>query len=188
MSTIKRISLKYQSGNVLLVCLALMLIMTLWGVSTTKNVTLTLESNYNARMKQLSFEAAEFAVAQVGELIENQITSTQLIASSFDGSEGRYSLVFDAANEIDFSFPADGDFEYKNEKAWDTGRSDMSFIEIEYDASFEKQPLAIVEYLGRTESDDDGPQGRYAFRVTAIGWGVEGLASTVIRTHYAFSI
>lgn len=182
-----------QTGNVLLVCLALMFIFTLWGISTTRNVTLALESNYNARMKQLSKEAAEFAVGQVGDMLLSDITRVQQIPVEFNGTDGRYSVTFDAPNVVDFAMPANGMFDYSNEKDWDDTRGDMSFIEVDYDDEFEKQPLAIIEYLGRTDADKNtgsGKQldGRYAFRITAIGWGVDGLASTVIRTHYALNI
>lgn len=178
-----------QTGNVLLVCLALMLIMTLWGISSMKNTSMALQGNFNARQKQISFESAEFAVSQVAQLLQNEVTSTERITALFTGNNGRYSLVIDSANYVQPALPLDGAFEYNNVDEWDETRNDMSFIEVEYDDTYERQPLAIIEYLGRTKQDEDGePDGLYAFRITAMGWGVDGKASTVIRTHYALNI
>jgi Tfp pilus assembly protein PilX len=166
-----------------------MLIMTLWGVSSTRNASLSLQANYNARMKQLSFEAAEFAANQVGQLLLNEVTSTQIIPVLFNGTNGRYSLVIDKHNLVDFNIPLNGRFDYNNAESWRDESNGMSFLEVEYDNSFVRQPLAIIEYLGRTKKDVEGqPDGLHAFRITAIGWGVDGLASTVIRNHYALNI
>lgn len=187
-SRILPINLTYQRGNVLLVCLALMLIMTLWGISSMRNTSMALQGNYNARMKQISFEAAEFAIVQAGQLIQNQVTSTNRLTALFNGTNGRYSLVLDSYNLIPPALPLNGQFEYNNIEEWDRTRGDMSFIEIQYDQTFDKQPLAVIEYIGRTAHDNGGPEGLYAFRISAMGWGVDGKASTLIRTHYALNL
>jgi len=190
-----------QTGNVLLICLALMLIMTLWGVSSTRNSGFSLQANYNARMKQVSFEAAEFAIRQAERMIQNDITLAQQIPAVFNGTNGRYSLALDIRSGVDLAMPPAG-FDYRKSQDWlDNYPSnayfrDLSFIEVEYqsdpdDINFlERQPRVVIEYLGRTEFDDDngGANGRSVFRISAIGWGPHGLASSVIRTHYALNI
>lgn len=182
-------SIEAQKGNVLLVCLALMLIMTLWGISSMKNTSMALQGNFNARMKQISFEAAEFAIAQAGFMLERDVTSSERLTALFTGNNGRYSLVVDSPNRVQPSLPLDGAFEYNNAENWDRNRNDMSFIEIEYDETHENQPLALIEYIGRTKKDQSGaPEGLHAFRITAMGWGVDGKASTLIRTHYALNL
>ncbi|MFC3152181.1 hypothetical protein ACFOEK_14180 [Litoribrevibacter euphylliae] len=187
---------KRQSGNVLLVCLALMMIMTLWGISSTRNVALSLQGNYNAQMKQYSFEAAEFTVRQVEQMLENEITLAEQIPDTFNGTNGRYSLALDIPQNVDLVMvPADFDYRvsqdwlesYGDEEYW----KELSYIEVEYDSDpdsptfMERQPRAIIEYLGR---EAKGDESRYVFRISAIAWGLQGLASSVVRTHYTLEL
>ena len=192
-------SMKQQAGNVLLICLALMLIMTLWGISSTRNSSLSLQSNHNAKMKQISFEAAEFAIRQAEQMLEDQITLVEQIPARFDGTNGRYGLAADLKQGIDLAMLPAG-FDYRNSQDWlDTYTSgtyfkDLSFIEIEYQSDvsdinyLDRQPRVVIEYMGYSEFDEDGASGRPVFRLSAIAWGPHGLASSVIRTHYALNI
>lgn len=190
-----------QNGNVILTCLALMIIMTLWSLSATRNASTTLQSNYNARMKQISFEAAEFAVRQVEQKILNEITLAEHVAQLFDGTDGLYSMAIDTDPFIEMAMPPKG-FDYRNSEDWlatsfdtDSFFKDLSYIEVEYDNDedsftyLDRQPRAIVEFLGRTEKNVGSQKsGRWAFRISAIAWGPHGLASSVVRTHIAINL
>lgn len=194
------INRKKQAGNVLLVALGLTMIVTLWGVSSTRNAALSQQVNFNAKMKQLSFQAAEFAIRQVEQLLLNQITLAQQIPAQFDGTDGRYSLVIDRDPYINVAFPPE-DFDYRKSADWirtDHSTSEffrpLSYIEVEYDSDQDsvnymaRQPRAIVEFMGRDRLDSGGPQGRAIFRISAIGWDPDGKASSVLRTHLAINI
>lgn len=190
-----------QSGNVLIVALALTIIVTLWGVSATRNTALSQQINYNAKMKQLSFQAAEFAIRQVEQMLLRDITLAEHIPALFDGSNGRYSLVIDRDPFLDVAMPPE-DFDFRNANDWlstahstSTYFKDLSFIEVEYESDvdsvnyMERQPRAIVEFMGRDKFDvKEQTPGRAIFRVSAIGWGPEGKASSVIRTHLAIDV
>jgi len=193
-----------QSGNVLLVCLALMLIMTLWGISSTRNSSISLQANQNARFKQVSFEAAEFALRQAEGLVRNEVSTVDRISDLYDGTDGRFSLVIGSMPVfVDLELPPK-DFDYRNSNHWQQAGwpvegnfNDLSFIEIQYDTDpdsstfLERQPRVIIEYMGRDMYNDQAsrqPQGRHVFRISAIGWGPEGVASSVLRTHIALAI
>ena len=193
-----------QSGNVLLVCLALMLIMTLWGISSTRNSSISLQANQNARFKQVSFEAAEFALRQAEGLVRNEVSTVDRSPDLYDGTDGRFSLVIGSMPVfVDLELPPK-DFDYRNSNHWqqvgwpvEGNFNDLSFIEIQYDTDpdsstfLERQPRVIIEYMGRDMYNDQAsrqPQGRHVFRISAIGWGPEGVASSVLRTHIALAI
>lgn len=197
-------SVRRQQGNVLMVCLALMLIMTIWGVSATRNTSISLQANQNARFKQVAFEAAEFALRQAEDLVRTEVTTVDQIPTLYDGTQGRYSLVIGAMPVfIDMSL-VPKDFNYRNSRhwldnSWVSGGifKTLSYIEIEYDDDedsptyLERQPRVIIEYMGRdmyNEQTSRLPQGRHVFRISAIGWGPQGLASTVLRSHIALAI
>jgi Tfp pilus assembly protein PilX len=189
-----------QSGHVLLVALGLTMIVTLWGVSSTRNTALSQQINYNAKMKQLSFQAAEFAIRQVEQLLLAEITLPEHIPAQFNGTNGRYSLVMDRDPFMNFAMPPE-DFDFRVASDWlSTSHSTstyfrpLSFIEVEYDDDsdsvnyMERQPRAIVEFMGRDALDTQGGPGWAVFRISAIGWGPEGKASSVIRTHFRLSV
>ncbi len=197
-------SAAYQNGNVLMVCLALMLIMTIWGVSATRNTSISLQANQNARFQQVAFEASEFALRQVEDMIRTEVTTVDQIPTLYDGTNGRYSLVIGGMPIFVDIELIPKDFNYRNPAHWlDTSWvaagnfNAFSYIEIEYDDEassptyLERQPRVMVEYMGRDMYNDQAtrqPQGRHVFRLSAIGWGPQGLASTVLRSHIALSI
>jgi Tfp pilus assembly protein PilX len=194
----------FQQGNVLLVCLALMMIMTIWGITSTRNSSFSLQTNQNARFKQVSFEAAEFTLRQVENLIRTEVTSVDRIPALYDGTAGRYSMVIGAMPVfVDIEMPPKL-FDYRNAQHWlkadwavEGNFNRFSFIEVEYDNDpssatyLERQPRAIIEYMGRdmyNEQNSRQPQGRHVFRISAIGWGPQGISSTVLRSHIALAI
>ncbi|GAA3941847.1 hypothetical protein [Litoribacillus peritrichatus] len=193
-----------QQGNVLMVCLALMLIMTIWGVSATRNTSISLQANQNARFKQVAFEATEFALRQAESLVRTEVTTVDQIPTLYDGTEGRYSLVIGAMPTFVDIELIPKDFNYRNPQHWldntwvaVSNFNTFSYIEIEYDDDedsptyLERQPRVIIEYMGRDMYNDQAsrqPQGRHVFRISAIGWGPQGLASTVLRSHIALAI
>lgn len=196
----RSMSFKKQSGHVLLVALGLTMIVTLWGVSATRNTALSQQINYNAKMKQLSFQAAEFAIRQVEQLLLTEVTLPEHISAQFNGTNGRYSLIMDRDPFMNIAMPPE-DFDFRNSNDWlstslstSTYFRPLSYIEVEYDNDsdsvnyMERQPRAIVEFMGRDELDTASGPGWAVFRISAIGWGPEGKASSVIRTHFRIDV
>lgn len=194
------IAFKKQQGSVILITLAIVILMTIWGLTAVKNTSFMLQGNHNARLKQLSHEAAEYALRQSESMVRADVSSFADIETKYSGENGRYSLVRNIKPLVDFALLPLG-FDYKNpdhwlKEDWEVGdnRPGFSYLEIIYDDDSKsktkmlRQPRVVIEYIGRDQYDKNSlpnPKSRQMFRVTAIGWGPQGVASTVLRSHVA---
>lgn len=202
-----------QKGSVLLITLAVIILLTIWGIAAVKSTSFMLQGNHNARLKQISVEAAEYALRQAENLVRAQVNSKSDIVDLFTGANGHYSQVRDVSRNLPISLlPIE--FNYRDPSHWLDGngnvrnwpaeddRPGFSAISIVYDDRADsvtrmvKQPLAVIEYMGRDRYDvmssnggyGPDPQAKEMFRVTVIGWGPQGISSTVLRSHVALAI
>lgn len=189
-----------QQGSVILVTLAIVILMSIWGLTAVKNTSFMLQGNHNARLKQLSHEAAEFALRHAESMVRADVTTINDIVVKYVGQSGRYSLVRNVSPLMNFALLPSG-FDYKNPDHWlknDWGvgvnRPGFSYLEVVYDddssskTKMLRQPRVVVEYIGRDQYDRNAapdPKSKQMFRITAIGWGPQGIASTVLRSHVA---
>jgi Tfp pilus assembly protein PilX len=193
---------KAQRGSVMLITLAVIVLLTIWGLGAVKNSSFMLQGNHNARLKQVSQEAAEYALRQAENLVRARVTQTSDIPVVFIGANGYHSRTQDLFNGVDLSL-INAAFDYQNPAHWLDALNVGGFtpIQIVYDdrsgsvTKMVNQPRAVIEYMGRDRYDTmtssgfaPDPAAKEMFRITAIGWGPRGESSTVLRSHVVLAI
>lgn len=171
-----------QRGAVLLVSLMILLIMTVIGIAAMSTTTMEEKMAANSQQRQQAFQAAETALRDAETWLTANITRVTDL-SQFDGDGGLYAsrpIAIGAA----LAEPA---FDIFSDSAWASNGVPSETL-----LSGQDTPRYIIEYVGDFGSDRpllDPTQGvqvaRYAFRITAIGWSVDGTARYLLRSHYA---
>ena len=169
-----------QSGVVLFMCLIMLLLLTVMGISSVQTTSLQQRMARNATDTNLAFQAAESALRD-GEMLLESMTST---------------VNFDAGNAEDNGFyyeeePGDE----PNWRALDwSGANGYREAETEI-TGVEIQPKYILEHVKEVISDadslnldnigqDTGTGRTQVFRVTARGTGGTATAQVVIQATY----
>lgn len=160
-----------QNGAALIVCLILLLVMTLLGVTSITTTTMEEKMAGNIRNKHLSFQAAEAAL-RTGENIANNLPGD----AAFNGTDGLYPR----------SQHGDADFPIWEQTAGVTWQ-DAAAI-----ASLVQNPQYIIENFGTSPRDNDCilevplPPGCLlpVYRVTAQGWGLNVNGYTMLQSTY----
>lgn len=169
-----------QRGAVLLVSLMILLIMTVIGIAAMSTTTMEEKMAANNQQRQQALQAAETALRDGEAWLTNNITRTAHLAD-FDGSDGLYGT---APTAIGITTTPPG-FDIYDKAAWiNNGVASQNLLDNQ------EQPRYIIEYLGKTGEDsldpNDPPEpARYSFRITAIGWSVDGTARYLATSHYA---
>lgn len=175
-------NLACQSGAVLLVSLMILLIMTVLGIAAMSTTTMEEKMAANSQQRQQAFQAAETALRDAENWLTANITRMDHL-SQFNGSNGLY-----ASQRIAIGAPlSEPTFNIYSDSAWlNNGTASTTLL------SGQDPPRYIIEYIGDFGSggpclDPTGcaPVARYAFRITAIGWSVDGTARYLLRSHYA---
>ena len=158
-----------QSGAALIVSLVMLTVMTLLGVSTVKMTVIGERMAGHFFNKQSSFDSSEAALREG----EDESDAFPLYAPT-DGTDGLY--VPNPAGEPVWSDTG---------TVWET-RSDSTL------AGVAQQPQYISEYMGRVPRDDncllDSDASinqdcwRYAYRVSAQGWGANTNAQSITQS------
>lgn len=178
-----------QRGAALIVALIMLVIMTMLGL-TTMNTSVTEERMAgNARNKQLSFDSAEAGVRDgEGRIFCDDCNLYTVQPKDGDTLPGLYEPETD---------PDENEW-WQKDMWWDpidtntpnTNWQPRTGTEIPGVAA---QPNSIIEYIAPFYRDincaitQGQPQDcdRYAYRVTARGWGANTTAISVIQTIYA---
>jgi type IV pilus assembly protein PilX len=161
-----------QSGAVLIVCLMMLMVMTLLGISSITSTTLEEKMAGNVRNKHLSFQATEAAL-RAGETTSSGLTN----ATVYDGTNGLYSR----------SEPGQSDYPLW-EQASGINWQDVSTTS----AGVTVEPQYILEYFGSAPRDENCPLDPSQaatcylpiYRVTAQGWGLNTNAQTILQSTY----
>lgn len=172
-----------QYGAVLLVSLMILLIMTVIGIAAMSTTTMEEKMAANNQQRQQALQAAETALRDAEDWLFNNVTTVADLAD-FDGSDGLYGTAPTVVG-ITLSPPA---FDIYDDTAWvSNGVASQNLL------PNQAQPRYIIEYLG----DNDGERGsnldpnearkpaRYNFRITAVGWSVDGTSRYLALSHYA---
>jgi len=175
----------------------------IWGLQVSEESIVSTKVQTNNRLKQISFEAAEYALRVAEEMVVDEINTIDDIVDKYNGVDGRYSSILSGYPVfIDYAKPPAG-FNRDNPDHWlnpvwgDNGvYKALSSIVVTYnnDAndpnSVMHQPRFIVEYVGRDLPNDVNgqPQGLERFKITAIGWGPKGMATSVVRSYVGVSL
>jgi len=168
--------IKLQSGAALFVCLMLLTVMTLLGLSAISGSTLEEKMAGNVRNKHLSFQAAEAAL-RAGETAADTVLAT---AFNDAGTGGFYNRSTPGDTSPKPTFPV---WEQSGVN-WQNATS--------ANAGLVQSPQYIVEDFGTAYRDADCslivplPAGCElpVYRVTAQGWGLNTNSSTMIQSTY----
>ena len=189
-----------QHGAALVVCLIVLLVMSIIGVTSVSNSTIQQRMAFNLQQQQLAENAAEHALRAAETYISNSIESqADLQAFWQDGNRGSnfFMLVLEGAQQDDPSLIWD----FSDVSLWNSGSGiaapglaadvtsqDPRYV-IEY-VGWSKEPILISGGTGNTRQIGVPSQQnrslnfRYKFRITAIGWGVDPNAYSILQSTY----
>lgn len=162
----------------LFICLVLLLGMTIVGVSSVNTTTLEERMARNTRDALLSFQAAEVALRDGEDFVENTVASTATFTPA--GANGMWSVA---------DFGEDPRWEVAG--VWTDARSRVADTDIDGVAA---APRYLVEHLASVELTDassvqitsgyeDRPRVEI-FRITAVGFGGTAQARTFLQSNY----
>ena len=170
-----------QRGAVLLVSLMILLIMTVLGIAGMSSTTMEEKMAANNQQRQQAFQASETALRDAEAWLTANITQVDDLAL-FNGSNGLYALRRTATGLA----PVETDFNLYDNGAWvSKGVASESLLD------GQDTPRYIIEYMGDYGSGGPcldplncSPVAKFAFRITAIGWSVDGTARYLAWSHY----
>lgn len=163
--------LNNQKGAALIICMILLLVMTILGVSTITSTTMEEKMAGNIRNRHMSFQAAEAAL-RAGETIAGNIAA----GTNFNGTNGLYPR----SQAGDTNYPI-----------WDQA-SGINWQDADAIDGLVQAPQYIVENFGTAPRDNDCmlevplPPGCLlpVYRVTAQGWGLNINGYTMLQSTY----
>ncbi len=171
-----------QHGAVLLVSLMILLIMTVLGIAGMSTTTMEEKMAANNQQQQQAFQAAETALRDAEAWLTANVTQIGDL-TDFNGANGLYSVWEPAVGTA----PVEPTFDIYDNNDWSiNGVASQSLL------SGQDPPRYIIEYVGEKDGGAGGsldPNAaplivRYAFRVTAVGWSVDGTARYLAWSHY----
>ena len=168
-----------QRGAVLLVSLMILLIMTVLGIAGMGTTTMEEKMAANNQQQQQAYQAAETALRDAETWLTTNVTRINDL-TQFNGSNGLYALRAPVTGGV-IAKPA---FDIYDNSAWTSnGLASQHTLLDNQDA-----PRYIIEYMGDLDDplDPNDPMNinRYSFRVTAVGWSVDGTARYMAMSHY----
>lgn len=188
-----------QSGATLIVALVMLLVMTSLGVTTMTSSTLQERIAGNSRQQLVARINAEFALKQAEEYLAGLVSGNAMLSTELDsftsGGNGLYTPITlnGINNELNSAF------DITNSTDWLSGSYSTATATLS-DSTI-TQPQYIIEYIGNYRDPDSpittplnqqlnvesGPQQSiqpFLFRITAIGWGQDINASSVLQSYY----
>ncbi len=173
---------RLQTGATLIICLMLLLVMTLLGISAVTTTTMEEKMAGNVRNAHMAFQAAEAAL-RAGELDADGLTDTSL----FDGTNGLYPR--SEPEDVDGTDGAVADFEVWNDADEVWADYDLNNITT-FDVA--QNPQYIIEDYAESPRDANcglelpPPPGCILplYRVTAQGWGLNTINKVIVQSTY----
>lgn len=170
-----------QKGAVLIVSLLLLMIMTILGVASMSSTVLEEKMANNNRQKQVAFQSASAALREAELWLSTNITTVPQFEAQFTGAPAE---LYWARKPT----PATGlrpvAINVSDSFAWVPGNSATPATALTLGA--ESSPRYMIEYVGRIGQpplDYTKPDNReYAFRITAIGWGMDNTTTYVVQS------
>jgi type IV pilus assembly protein PilX len=172
-----------QRGAILIVSMLMLLVMTLIGVTAISTTTLEEKMAGNARQRQLAFQAADSALREAEAWLSTNIKTVSQFETAFSGTPAelywvRQPRAGDTLRDVPIDI-YDGD-------AWGAGNSQQPATTVH--TTGQNPPRYLIEYMGRIGEpplDYADPDNRkYAFRVTAIGWGTNNITTYIAQSTF----
>lgn len=172
-----------QKGAVLIVSLLLLLVTTMLGITSMSTTVMEEKMAGNSRQKQLAFQAAEAGLRQAETWLNTNITTVTAFETLFNAG-GTAELYWERQPNPGLASKPVA-FDIYNPNAWLIGNSIQTTQVLQ---SGQPNPRYIIEYMGRIgEAPLDvlvPDDRRFAFRVTALGEGTDGITSYVTRSTF----
>ena len=179
-----------QSGAALVVCLIVLLVMSVIGVTSVSNSTVQQRMAFNLRQQQLAENAAEHALRAAERFIATTIVTTQSV-DNFYNDPNRGSSYFMVADIRGKPYQESDPGDLLDPSYWGANGIEVPGLSADVTA---QAPRYIVELIGKTKegrgrsvnnpSAREFDNFRYNFRITAIGWGVDTNAYAVLQSTY----
>jgi type IV pilus assembly protein PilX len=170
-----------QRGSVLIVAMVLLLAMTLIGMAGIEVTSLEEKMVFNLRDRQAAFEAAEAALLQAEEYLDE--TPSVSLPAFACGTNGYYEAGLDTCNE-------DANESLLWKKTW----TDGCFITFTPDSDDEFSQLAalprfVIEELADEQTDDSllagATKGQFVFyRITVMARGLTSTSEVRLQSVY----
>jgi type IV pilus assembly protein PilX len=172
-----------QHGAILIVSLLMLLVMTLIGVTAVSTTTLEEKMAGNARQRQLAFQAAESALREAEAWLTANVTTVAAFETTFSGTPAElYWVRQPRAGDVLRAVPMD----VYDGNTWGAGNSQQPATSVV--TATQNPPRYVIEYMGRIGEpplDYTEPDNRkYAFRVTAIGWGTNNSTTYIAQSTF----
>lgn len=172
---------KRQAGAALFICLMLLTVMTILGISAVSTTTMEEKMAGNIRNKHMSFQAAEAAL-RAGETVANGLASDTV----FDSTNGLYPQSKYGDDPADTGV-------YAFYPIWEDAVTTINWQNITTLGSLvSTAPSYIIEDFGTAPRDNDCmldaeiPAGCLlpVYRITAQGYGTNDNAKSILQTTF----
>lgn len=174
-----------QRGSALIVSLLLLIVLTLIGMTTMRTSRLETVMATNARESAIAFEAAEAALRDAEQFIEDVVS-----VAAFGGVGGGLLGIDDAEP----NYHSTSTWSATNSKVYGSNPNNL-VPDLPYVA---QQPRYIIKYVGEVTNlagqnlsiniggyaNQPGSQTFSMFRITSRGTGRNSESQVVIQTHY----
>lgn len=171
-----------QNGAVLIVSLLMLLIMTIIGVAGMSSTVLEEKMANNNRQKHIAFQSASSALREAELWMITNVTTLTELETQFSGTPNElyWSRRLTPASNMRLSPITD----VLDRNSWAVGNSAIPPSTLV--SGTENPPRYLIEYVGRIGEvplDYTNPDNReYAFRITAIGWGMDNTTTYVVQS------
>lgn len=177
-----------QQGAALIISLLILLVMSILAVTSVTTTSMEEKMASNTRQERIAFEASEAALRTAEAWLTANITNQSQIRANFDGSAALYSEIVGPV-----SARAPLSWDTYNHGNWSSTNSvEVTDIAMIDNASNSRNPRYVIEYVGRFDRRGrggpltyTGPDVReFAFRITAIGWGLDTTAQYLLQSTF----
>jgi type IV pilus assembly protein PilX len=172
-----------QRGAILIVSMLMLLVMTLIGVTAVSTTTLEEKMAGNARQRQLAFQAADSALREAEAWLNTNIMTVSQFETTFSGTPAElYWVRQPRPGDALRSVPMD----IYDGSAWGAGNSQQPATSVV--TATQNPPRYVIEYMGRIGEPplnyNEPDNRKYAFRVTAIGWGTNNTTTYIAQSTF----
>ena len=185
MSYRQSIGANRQTGAVLVTAMLLLLVMTIIGISATSTTVMEERMASNVRQSEIAHQAAEVALRNAEDMFvtgfgsgPTPLTLTN-IGTFFDGTmPGLYARVPGNSLVKITLDPVTSTFDVSDPSQWTAANSLQGDAVLTTATNPPPAPRFVIEYVGSASNPPLDPNEtntttKFAFRITAIGWGQE---------------
>ena len=175
-----------QQGAALIVSLLILLIMSILAVTSLTTTSTEEKMTSNTRQERIAFEAAEVALRTAEDWLLANITDRVQIRAQVTGNPFLYSEI---ASPVASRTPVAWDvFDPATWAANNSAEVGTTTVPMLSDPAYNNRPRFVIEYIGRIGDPPlnyrDPDLRPFAFRITAVGWGLDTTAYYLLRSTF----